>query len=128
MFAWAGRPILRGVSGHDHSEGGDGHSHGFGAHALEARREDSRRRLEVVLAINLVLLVAEAVGGFITGSLAVLRGARDLVSPGGAGGPPRRRARAPRRRRDRPGADRRAARGAPRLQPAHLRLPALRGV
>jgi cobalt-zinc-cadmium efflux system protein len=72
------------VSGHDHGEGGHGHSHGFGAHALEARREDSRRRLEVVLAINLVLLVAEAVGGFITGSLAVLADAGHVLSDVGA--------------------------------------------
>ncbi|HEY0277954.1 MAG TPA: cation diffusion facilitator family transporter [Solirubrobacterales bacterium] len=72
------------MSGHDHSEGGHGHSHGFGAHALEARREDSRRRLEVVLAINLVLLVAEAVGGFVTGSLAVLADAGHVLSDVGA--------------------------------------------
>ena len=29
-----------------------GHSHGYGAHALDARREDSRRRMWVALAIN----------------------------------------------------------------------------
>ena len=51
---------------------------------MEARREDSRRRLEVVLAINLVLLVAEAVGGFITGSLAVLADAGHVLSDVGA--------------------------------------------
>jgi cobalt-zinc-cadmium efflux system protein len=51
---------------------------------LEARREDSRRRLEVVLGINLVLLVAEAVGGFITGSLAVLADAGHVLSDVGA--------------------------------------------
>ncbi len=72
------------MSGHDHSEGGHGHSHGFGAHALEARREDSRRRLIVALGINLVLLVAEAVGGIITGSLAVLADAGHLLSDVGS--------------------------------------------
>ena len=76
------RPInirmLGGVSGHDHS--GGGHSHGFGAHALEARREDSRRRLVVALAINVVLLFAEAIGGVVTGSLAVLADAGHLLS------------------------------------------------
>jgi cobalt-zinc-cadmium efflux system protein len=72
------------VSGHDHGEGGHGHSHGFGAHALEARREDSRRRLEVALGINLVLLVAEAVGGVVTGSLAVLADAGHLLSDVGS--------------------------------------------
>ncbi len=70
--------------GHDHGGGGHGHSHGFGAHALEARREDSRRRLVVALAINLVMLVAEAVGGLITGSLAVLADAGHLLSDVGS--------------------------------------------
>jgi cobalt-zinc-cadmium efflux system protein len=70
------------VSGHDHS--GGGHSHGFGAHALEARREDSRRRLVVALAINVVLLFAEAIGGVLTGSLAVLADAGHLLSDVGS--------------------------------------------
>jgi cobalt-zinc-cadmium efflux system protein len=71
------------VSGHDHG-GGHGHSHGFGAHALEARREDSRRRLVVALGINVVLLLAEAIGGILTGSLAVLADAGHLLSDVGA--------------------------------------------
>jgi cobalt-zinc-cadmium efflux system protein len=71
--------------GHDHDHGGGhGHSHGFGAHALEARREDSRKRLIVALAINLVMLLAEAVGGVITGSLAVLADAGHLLSDVGS--------------------------------------------
>lgn len=61
---------------HDHA----GHSHGFGAHALEARRADSRRRMWVALAINVGLLVVEAVGGLLTGSLAVLADAGHLLS------------------------------------------------
>jgi cobalt-zinc-cadmium efflux system protein len=72
------------VHDHDHSGGGHGHSHGFGAHALEARREDSRRRLGVALGINVVLLVAEAVGGILTGSLAVLADAGHLLSDVGS--------------------------------------------
>jgi len=71
------------VSDHDHG-GGGGHSHGFGAHALEARREDSRRRLVIALGINVVMLVAEAVGGVITGSLAVLADAGHLLSDVGS--------------------------------------------
>ncbi len=69
---------------YDHVGGGHGHSHGFGAHALEARREDSRKRLIVALAINMVMLVAEAVGGVITGSLAVLADAGHLLSDVGS--------------------------------------------
>jgi len=73
------------VTGHDHDHGGGhGHSHGFGAHALEARREDSRRRLVVALGINVVLLLAEAIGGILTGSLAVLADAGHLLSDVGA--------------------------------------------
>lgn len=71
------------MSAHDHG-GGHGHSHGFGAHALEARREDSRRRLVVALGINVLLLVAEAVGGVLTGSLAVLADAGHLLSDVGS--------------------------------------------
>jgi cobalt-zinc-cadmium efflux system protein len=69
---------------HDHHDHGGGHSHGFGAHALEARREDSRRRLVVALGINIVLLLAEAIGGVITGSLAVLADAGHLLSDVGS--------------------------------------------
>jgi cobalt-zinc-cadmium efflux system protein len=69
---------------HDHDHGGGGHSHGFGAHALEARREDSRRRLVVALGINVALLLAEAIGGVLTGSLAVLADAGHLLSDVGS--------------------------------------------
>ncbi len=63
---------------HDHSHAG--HSHGFGAHSLEARREDSRRRMTWALAINLVLFAVEVVGGLLAGSLAVLADAGHLLS------------------------------------------------
>ncbi|MGD9735088.1 MAG: cation diffusion facilitator family transporter [Solirubrobacterales bacterium] len=57
-----------------------GHSHGYGAHALEARRADSRRRMYVALAINLALFAIEVVGGILAGSLAVLADAGHLLS------------------------------------------------
>jgi cobalt-zinc-cadmium efflux system protein len=53
-------------------------------HALDARREDSRRRMGMALAINVVLLLAEAVGGILTGSLAVLADAGHLLSDVGS--------------------------------------------
>jgi cobalt-zinc-cadmium efflux system protein len=68
------------VHPHDHG----GHVHGFGAHALAARRDDSRRRMWVALGINAALLVAEAVGGVLTGSLALLADAGHLLSDVGA--------------------------------------------
>lgn len=69
---------------HSHSHDHGGHSHGYGAHALEARREDSRRRLWIALAINLGLLVFGVVGGLLTGSLAVLADAGHVLSDAGA--------------------------------------------
>ena len=69
---------------HSHSHDHAGHSHGYGAHALEARREDSRRRLWIALAINVGLLVAEVVGGLLTGSLAVLADSGHVLSDAGA--------------------------------------------
>jgi cobalt-zinc-cadmium efflux system protein len=63
---------------HDHDHAG--HSHGFGAHALEARRADSRRRMSVALSINLALFAIEVVGGILAGSLAVLADAGHLLS------------------------------------------------
>lgn len=53
-------------------------------HALDARREDSRRRMWVALAINVALLAVEAVGGILTGSLAVLADAGHLLSDVGS--------------------------------------------
>jgi len=53
-------------------------------HSLDARREDSRRRMLVALAINIGLFLAEAIGGFLTGSLAVLADAGHLLSDVGA--------------------------------------------
>lgn len=57
------------------------HSH---SHGLEARRGDSRRRMWIALGINGAMLVAEAVGGVLTGSLAVLADAGHLFSDVGA--------------------------------------------
>ena len=93
---------------HDHAHA----SYGSHAHALEGRRDDSRRRMRVALAINVALLAAEAIGGVLTGSLAVLADAGHLLSDVGSivAGPGRRPARLP-----------------PRRRPSHLRLPALGG-
>jgi cobalt-zinc-cadmium efflux system protein len=52
--------------------------------ALAERRADSGRRMSIALAINLALLVAEAVGGVITGSLALLADAGHVLSDAGA--------------------------------------------
>jgi len=59
------------------------HAHGH-SHSLDARRGDSRRRMWIALGINGAMLVAEAIGGFVTGSLAVLADAGHLLSDVGA--------------------------------------------
>ena len=61
--------------------GPHGHSH---THALDARRADSRRRMWIALGINGSLLVAEAIGGILTGSLALLADAGHVLSDAGA--------------------------------------------
>src|SRR5689334_22886440 len=57
------------------------HAH---SHSLDARRGDSRRRMWIALAINAAMLVAEAVGGVLTGSLAVLADAGHVLSDVGS--------------------------------------------
>jgi cobalt-zinc-cadmium efflux system protein len=65
------------------------HAHPHGergslADTLGARRADTRRRLWIALAINVAMLVAEAIGGLITGSLALLADAGHVLSDVGA--------------------------------------------
>ncbi len=54
------------------------------AHALEARRADSRRRLWIALTVNAAMLAVEVVGGILTDSLAVLADAGHLLSDAGS--------------------------------------------
>jgi cobalt-zinc-cadmium efflux system protein len=65
---------------HAHPHGGRGSL----ADTLDARRADTRRRLWIALAINVAMLVVEAVGGLITGSLALLADAGHVLSDVGA--------------------------------------------
>ena len=51
---------------------------------LEARRGDSRRRLWIALWLNLGMLVAEVLGGILTGSLALLADAGHVLSDAGS--------------------------------------------
>jgi cobalt-zinc-cadmium efflux system protein len=60
------------------------HGPGGHSHALDARRADSGRRMWIALAINVGMLVAEAVGGVVTGSLAVLADAGHVLSDVGS--------------------------------------------
>ena len=59
------------------------HSHAH-AHALDIRRGDSRRRMWIAFGINAGMLAVEAIGGILTGSLAVLADAGHLLSDAGS--------------------------------------------
>ncbi|HYG81071.1 MAG TPA: cation transporter, partial [Pyrinomonadaceae bacterium] len=62
-------------SAHRHHGGGHhGHTHSHG------RAARSRRRLTVVLVLTAVYMVAEAVGGWATGSLALLADAGHMLT------------------------------------------------
>ena len=80
------------TEGHGHSHGhshghGHGHSHGlFGHHdhgPRDVRREDLWR-LRVAIAINVVIVIGEGIGGYVTGSLALLSDAAHNLTDVGA--------------------------------------------
>jgi len=60
-------------NGHRHQHGAAGHSHG-------ALAERSRRRLALVLALTAAYMLAEAAGGWLTGSLALLADAGHMLA------------------------------------------------
>jgi cobalt-zinc-cadmium efflux system protein len=60
------------------------HAHAHGLRGLDGRREDTRRRMWIALAINVALLGVEVVTGLITGSLALLADAGHLLSDVGS--------------------------------------------
>ena len=57
---------------------GDGHAHG--AHQLRTLAGEHRRRLVVVLLLSLAILVAQVVGGLLSGSLALLADAGHMLT------------------------------------------------
>lgn len=63
---------------HGHAHVGHGHAHGGHGHAHA--RSTNRRRLAIVLALAATYMVAEAVGGIVTNSLALLADAGHMLS------------------------------------------------
>ena len=59
---------------------GDGHDHGGGGHSHSHARTANRRRLGIVLALATVYMIAEAVGGWLANSLALLADAGHMLS------------------------------------------------
>ena len=68
---------------HDHQHDHHGHAH-FHAHAHGDVSERSTRALRAALALTLVVLVAELVGGFVSNSLALLADAGHVLTDAGA--------------------------------------------
>lgn len=73
-------------SGHDHDHGHDhaGHSHGGLGQAHGLSRAGESKRLWLVLFIALAAVIAEGLGGFFSGSLALLSDAGHLLADTGA--------------------------------------------
>ncbi len=64
--------------GHTH-DGGSGHSHGGHGHSHDLRGS-TKSRLWIALLINALFLVVEVIGGFVTGSLALLADAGHMLT------------------------------------------------
>ncbi len=64
-------------NGHRHQHG---HQHGAAGHSHGALAERSRNRLALVLALTAAYMVAEAAGGWLTGSLALLADAGHMLA------------------------------------------------
>ena len=65
------------ANGHQHQHG---HQHGAAGHSHGALAERSRNRLTLVLALTAAYMVAEAAGGWLTGSLALLADAGHMLA------------------------------------------------
>lgn len=61
---------------HDHSHGGGPHSH----HHVPSASQRNKHRLQAVLGLTSLFLVAEVVGGFLSGSLALLADAGHMLT------------------------------------------------
>lgn len=72
--------MSHGPHGHDHA----GHPHGLGNPAARLDREGPGRRLKWVLAITGAFMVAEVVGGLMSGSLALLADAGHMLTDAGS--------------------------------------------
>jgi cobalt-zinc-cadmium efflux system protein len=67
---------------HTHHHDHDGHHHGHDGH--HHQHDHSTRALKIALAITLVILVAEAIGGWLSNSLALLADAGHVLTDAGA--------------------------------------------
>ncbi|HEX8823832.1 MAG TPA: cation diffusion facilitator family transporter [Archangium sp.] len=79
-------PHTHGAAGHDHDHDHDHHGHGHGKHAkrppasLKEERRKDRNRLFFALVLTGTIAVAEAVGGYLTNSLALMSDAGHMLT------------------------------------------------
>lgn len=83
-----GHPNREGAHGHSHAAGECGHDHVM-AHDREHRAAAhgggaSMRRLSVALVLTTAIMIAEALGGWLSGSLALLSDAAHMLTDAGA--------------------------------------------
>lgn len=71
-------------AGHHHDHGHHHGHHHHGPSAADLKNSQNRRRLFIVLLLTLGYMVAEVVGGWLTGSLALLADAGHMLSDAGA--------------------------------------------
>ena len=65
---------------HDHSHGhGHGHSHDHAAH-VDTETADGRRRVAFAFVLTALFMVAEVIGGIISGSLALIADAAHMMT------------------------------------------------
>jgi len=71
-------------AGHHHDHGHHHGHHHHGPSAADLKNSQNRRRLFIVLLLTLGYMVAEVIGGWLTGSLALLADAGHMLSDAGA--------------------------------------------
>ena len=70
--------------GHGHAHGGHGHAHGLRRKPSGPAREGEARRLALTLALAIIAMLVEGVGGFLSNSLALLSDAGHMLADAGA--------------------------------------------
>ena len=69
---------------HSHAHGHDGHGHAHHHHAPSVDTADARKRVAFAALLTFLFMIAEVVGGVISGSLALLADAAHMLTDAGS--------------------------------------------
>jgi len=69
---------------HSHAHGHDGHNHAHHHHAPSVDTADARKRVALAALLTFLFMIAEVVGGVISGSLALLADAAHMLTDAGS--------------------------------------------